>query len=97
MDRFCSWLKAGAWGCITKERNDLAGPGLKGMLTERRGRDVGSAKSGFRPAIMDCVSTSRFPRFILALMGGRRTGTGSGTTAKVRVACLEIFLDRFQK
>ena len=28
------------------------------MLTERRGRDVGSAKSGFRPTVM----------------GGRRTG-----------------------
>jgi hypothetical protein len=25
-------------------------PSLKGMLTERRGRDVGFAKSGFRPA-----------------------------------------------
>jgi hypothetical protein len=27
-----------------------ARPSLKGMLTERRGRDVGFAKSGFRPA-----------------------------------------------
>jgi hypothetical protein len=28
-----------------------ARPSLKGMLTERRGRDVGFAKSGFRPTV----------------------------------------------
>src|SRR6266446_10875955 len=29
-----------------------ARPSLKGLLTERRGRDVGFAESGFRPTIM---------------------------------------------
>ncbi len=56
-DKVGTWLKPGASGRKTKGAAEqsaeaayasFCAPSLKGMLTERRGRDVGLAKSGFR-------------------------------------------------
>jgi hypothetical protein len=62
------------------------------MLTERRGRDVGSAKSGFRPTLVgkimptDLLVHSPFRRVAhspdlpkLTRMGSRQTATEDGT------------------
>jgi len=47
-----------------------ARPSLKGMLTGRRGRDVGFAKSGFRPTELGNAGSDGLPNTcILALMG----------------------------
>jgi hypothetical protein len=55
-----------------------ARPSLKSMLTERRGRDVGFAESGFRPTVMgrsrrQISSSTRLLK--LTRMGSYRTAT----------------------
>ncbi|MGA8481079.1 MAG: hypothetical protein WB696_24195, partial [Chthoniobacterales bacterium] len=55
------WLKPGAWGSVTKGKTDQKRRGhlrklrralvLWLWMPERRGRDVGLAESGFRPAM----------------------------------------------
>src|SRR6266446_7236788 len=53
-----------------------ARPSLKGLLTERRGRDVGFAKSGFRPTAMGNSAFPVSPSLLkLTQMGSSRTAT----------------------